>query len=486
MRFRPARLLAADLPVDLTCRFRCDAVAHGPYPVLDLGSAGLAAAIADDDSTLEPGASLDELELCLGDRPIWSGAATVVHATPGRIGARFDSGTLDLQKLRLEATLEGRLAMLEAQRAGLPAAWRAAVSDVRQLLEDARFEVEEFERADHGDPLRRREQEEELFEGLRARWGGAYYAAIAELHEQSRALDEEQRGLGRSYATAALMPLLVACPLHRRAFEKPLGYAGDFRMMELYFAREKTGETLFGRLLHSVAQNYTLGRTVVAREVIMRHAVRDVMRLATSTPARVLSLAAGPALELTRLFAETPEVNRPVELVLVDQDDQAHETAHRRLTRLLVERQKDALPVSVRCLHFSVRQILKPQTPEDHSILQTTLSDLDSRLQRRPLRLLAGPGGHAPHADRVLQAQARRAAAAREPRRDAGFDVGHGLRARLAAPLPHRREHVEARRRALPGALEPGHHARFHRALHLPRRDPPVITPLAACASCRV
>ena len=194
VRFRPARLLAADLPVDLTCRFRCDAVAHGPYPVLDLGSAGLAAAIADDDSTLEPGASLDELELCLGDRPIWSGAATVVHATPGRIGARFDSGTLDLQKLRLEATLEGRLAMLEAQRAGLPAAWRAAVSDVRQLLEDARFEVEEFERADHGDPLRRREQEEELFEGLRARWGGAYYAAIAELHEQSQ---RARRGAAR-------------------------------------------------------------------------------------------------------------------------------------------------------------------------------------------------------------------------------------------------------------------------------------------------
>jgi extracellular factor (EF) 3-hydroxypalmitic acid methyl ester biosynthesis protein len=70
-------------------------------------------------------------------------------------------------------------------------------------------------------------------------------------------------------------------------------------------------------------------------------------------------------------------VNRPVELVLVDQDDQAHETAHRRLTRLLVERQKDALPVTVRCLHFSVRQMLKPQTPEDHAILQTTLSDLD-------------------------------------------------------------------------------------------------------------
>jgi hypothetical protein len=350
---------------------------RGPYAVLDLGNAGFAAAVPDEDPVLEPGAVLEALELSLGNRPIWSGAATVVHATPGRIGARFDSGTLDIHKLRLEATLEGRMATLQDQRERLPADWRAAVSDVRQLLEDARFEVEEFERGEHGDPLRRVDQEEELFDGLRARWGGAYYAAIAELHAQSRDLDDEQRDLGRSYATAALMPLLMACPLHRRAYEKPLGYAGDFRMMELYFAREKMGDTLFGRLLHSVAQNYTLGRAVVAREAVMRHAVRDVMRVATSTPARVLSLAAGPALELARLLEGSPEVNRPVELVLLDQDGNAHETAHRRLTRLLVERQKGALPVSVSCLHFSVRQMLKPQTAEDHRVVGTTLAGLD-------------------------------------------------------------------------------------------------------------
>ncbi len=361
----------------LASRFRCDEMARGPYVVLDLGSAGFAAAVPDDDPVLEPGSRLEDLGLSLGDRTFWSGAATVVHATPGRIGARFDTGTVDVDQLRLEATLEGRMAAWREQREQLPASWRAAVSDLRQLLEDARFEVEEFERAEHDDPLRRAAHEEELFERIRASWGGVYYGAITELHEQSRVLDEEQRMLGRSYATAALMPLLMACPLHRRAYEKPLGYAGDFRMIELYFAREKVGDTLFGRLLHSVAQNYTLGRTVLGREVVMRQAVADVMRIATDTPARILSLAAGPALELARLFEGTPEVNRPVELVLLDQDGQAHESAHRRLTRLLLERHKGTLPVTVQGLHFSVRQLLKPQNPEDHQVLDSTLAGLD-------------------------------------------------------------------------------------------------------------
>lgn len=375
VHFRPARLLAADLAVGLVCRFRCDGVDFGPLPVVDLGTAGFAAQC--DEPSLEPGTVLEAMEIHLGDRPIWSGTATVVHATPGRIGARFDSGTLDTHRLQLEATLEGRLSTLREQRERLPAEWRAYVSDLRQLLEDARFEVEEFERSGHDDPLHRSEREEELFEGLRARWGASYYGAIAELHERSRSLDERARALARSYATSALMPLLMACPLHRRAYEKPLGYAGDFRMMELYFAREKAGDGLFGRLLHSVAQNYTLGRAVVAREVVMHHAVRDAVRTRGEAPARILSLAAGPAIELARLFEGTPEVNRPVELILLDQDVEAHETAHRRLTRLLVERQRGLLPVSVTCLHFSVRQLLKPQSPEDHRVVDAVLADLD-------------------------------------------------------------------------------------------------------------
>ena len=172
------------------------------------------------------------------------------------------------------------------------------------------------------------------------------------------------------------MPLLRACPFHRRAHDKPLGYAGDYRMMELHFAGEGTGEGLFGRFLHSIAQGYTLARAVAAREVVMRHAVRDVVQQATDAPARVLSLAAGPAIELARLLEEHG-VRRPTELLLLDQNRNAHENAHRRLTRVLVERYGGSLPVKVSCLHFSVRQLLRPQTPEDRAIVDTVLSNLD-------------------------------------------------------------------------------------------------------------
>ncbi len=376
VHFRPARLDAAELPVKLACRFRFESAPVGPLAVLDLSATGFAAT-NPSGLALEPGSALESFELILGERVIWSGEAVVVHGSPHRMGGRFTSTLLDLDHLRLGATLESRLGILREQRELLPPEWRAAVSDLRQLIEDARLEVDEFERVASHDPLRRAEDETVLFAALRGTWGAVYFEAIAALHEQSKSLDERMVPIARAYASSALMPLLMACPMHRRAYEKPLGYAGDYRMMELYFTRDLTGDGLFGRFLHSIAQTYTLGRAVIARQTVMREAVETVIHTKDDAPARVLSLAAGPALELRRLIEDISALPRGLELILLDQDEAAHETAHGRLMRLLVERHKNGLPIQVQCLHFSVRQLLKPQTPDEIRVRDIVLANLD-------------------------------------------------------------------------------------------------------------
>ncbi len=164
--------------------------------------------------------------------------------------------------------------------------------------------------------------------------------------------------------------------MHRRAYEKPLGYAGDFRMMELYFAREFVGDTLFGRFLHSVSQGYSLGRTVIAREALMRSVVRTAAEAEGEGPVRVLSVAAGPALELRRMLREIDSLRRPLQLLLLDQDEGALEIAHRRLQRVIVEKNLGGM-VTVECLHFSVRQLLQPRTLEESAVFETLLADLD-------------------------------------------------------------------------------------------------------------
>jgi len=174
-----------------------------------------------------------------------------------------------------------------------------------------------------------------------------------------------------------LMPLFMASPFHRRAYEKPLGYAGDYRMMEYCFADGFAGDSLFGRFLDSTAKGSRFGRAVVAREGVLREAVREAIGRDGEGPVRVLALAAGPAIELRRFLEATGPLHRPVHFILLDQDRAAHESAHSHLTRILLERHYGMLPVTVECLQFSVLQLLRPQTPEDKRIVGETLAELD-------------------------------------------------------------------------------------------------------------
>jgi SAM-dependent methyltransferase len=192
----------------------------------------------------------------------------------------------------------------------------------------------------------------------------------------SRGFNDRAATLARGYASSMIMPLLMACPLHRRAYEKPLGYAGDYRMMELFCTDELSGDGLVGRFLHLIMQNYSLARAVRQRQVVMRDAIRTAMNAEGTEPVRILALAAGPAIELRRLLEELSEVRRPTHLILLDQDPSAHESAHQHLTRILLERHHGLLPITVQCLHFSVRQLLKPATPEEESV-RRTLGNLD-------------------------------------------------------------------------------------------------------------
>jgi extracellular factor (EF) 3-hydroxypalmitic acid methyl ester biosynthesis protein len=343
--------------------------------VLDLSSAGFAAATPPEFS-LAPGAVLDSFELLIDEQPVWTGAAVVVHGNPERVGGRFTSGLLDLQHLHLGATLDGRLALNRECARRLPAEWRAAVGDLTQLLEGARREIEELERTQLHEFQRASLEKSKLFDGFRARWERAFYETVSDLFEMSRGFDDPTAALGRFYAVSMILPFTIASPFHRRAHEKPLGYAGDHRMMEMCFS-EPAGDGLFGGFIDAVIKSSTLVRAVVARELVMRQAVHDAIEAPGNGPVRVLALAAGPAIELRRLLAELGPLRRPVELILLDQDRSAHEVAHRQLTRILLEQHRGTLPVEVRCLHFSVRQLLKPQTDDDQRVVGEMLAGLD-------------------------------------------------------------------------------------------------------------
>jgi hypothetical protein len=92
---------------------------------------------------------------------------------------------------------------------------------------------------------------------------------------------------------------------------------------------------------------------------------------------RVLSLACGPALELQSLLAEVTQVDQPVELFVLDQDEDALAYAHRSLCRTLVERREVLSRVQLSALHFSVAQLLRPKDAAEAAVGRDVLGSMD-------------------------------------------------------------------------------------------------------------
>lgn len=379
-RYRAPRLEASGLASILTCELVVAGRSVGPFPVLDVSPSGLGVGLTEA-MVLPPGTAIDEIQLIQRGTIVARQRAVVVNlikGTPMRLGLRIIGGMFDVDALQLRdtASLDSLLADLDEQRIErelLPVAWRAAVADVAQLLERTRDFFDGLDERLGGRQPDAHEQA--LFTELFETWGPQYHGMLRDLHEQTAGMSDEARRRGLDYAGHLLLPLVHAGPIHRRAYDKPQGYAGDYELMRLFFAPQLEGDTLYARFLHYVGQRYPMSRTVVAREKTMREAVRA--RLGSGRRTRVLSLACGPALELQNLLRELPGVEHPVQLYLLDQDEDALAHAHGALHRLLVERGSALSGVELSALHFSVMQLLCPRGEAEAAVAREMLGDMD-------------------------------------------------------------------------------------------------------------
>jgi len=80
---------------------------------------------------------------------------------------------------------------------------------------------------------------------------------------------------------------------------------------------------------------------------------------------------------MRRLFQEIDEVKHPVELILIDQDLNALRDCHNALAAVLKKRFPQGCPVTLHCLHFSLRQIVAPKKGPEVELVKTVLQDVD-------------------------------------------------------------------------------------------------------------
>lgn len=234
----------------------------------------------------------------------------------------------------------------------------------------------------------------ELWRGWRATWV-----------EAAQCLPEivsapEQLQLAKAYTESHLTPELMGAPLWRQAYAKPLGYPGDYLVMEHIYTGGAAGDTHFGRVAHALAVH--IGQFVVKRKDLMRQAIAQaVARHDGAEPCVVASLGCGPSREVVEFLALDPLAERPTRFFLVDQDGEALCHAGRQLAAAVCDGPSTGA-ARIEMRHLSVLRLLREIEPGEllppadliySAGLLDYFSDRTCRILTRRLYDALRPGG---------------------------------------------------------------------------------------------
>ena len=122
----------------------------------------------------------------------------------------------------------------------------------------------------------------------------------------------------------------------KRAAGKPLGYAGDYEMMNMLYRDHAEGASLFGKALNLYATQEAAARANINRIDLLSGLIRD---LAVARPGRlrIASVGCGPAHEIAVALRRWPELGPRLEVALIDQEECSIASCERTLTPLANE-----------------------------------------------------------------------------------------------------------------------------------------------------
>ncbi len=181
--------------------------------------------------------------------------------------------------------------------------------------------------------------------------------SISQFEDIVAKLDEGMHPIYRAYFRQHIHSLMLMSPFARRAFDKPLGYAGDFKTIEMMFGSPYQGDTVFGRIINYWLLGQLLVRAHVNRVArLEQKIIEETVRVREKNrPAKILNLGCGPAREVLR-FYEKQHIYDFADFVLVDFNQETLEYLGIKLgeaTRRLDE------PASYHLVKKSVAEIIR-------------------------------------------------------------------------------------------------------------------------------
>lgn len=177
------------------------------------------------------------------------------------------------------------------------------------------------------------------------------------LNGEASMVEEELSPAHRSFVQTSLHPLLLRAPFVFRAYTKPLGYAGDYQMVNQILDDPRQGPSTYFQMVNTAFLQTAVvvahrNRIDILVDFLKRMA--DAARQAGKT-FRILNVGCGPAIEIQRFMQSYPHPES-LSFDLVDFSEETLTWTREKLSSIIKQIGK---PISINYVHDSVHQLLK-------------------------------------------------------------------------------------------------------------------------------
>ena len=177
------------------------------------------------------------------------------------------------------------------------------------------------------------------------------------LENEASQVENELAPSHRSFAQTALHPLLLRAPFIFRAFTKPLGYAGDYQMVNQILDDPRQGPSTYFQMVNAA---FLQTAVAIAHRNRIDILVDFLKRMADAAQQsgkvfRILNVGCGPAIEIQR-FLQNHHHPESLSFELVDFSEETLAWTREKLSSITRQTGK---PVTISYVHDSVHQLLK-------------------------------------------------------------------------------------------------------------------------------
>jgi len=324
--FRPFRFTPGQLNADRAfARIEDEDHEASVYPVLNISSSGIAIA-SEPRVVFQNGQILENLKLFLDGVLVHEGRAVVIHqradGDQSVVGIAFADDYLPLSRLenvsrlmKARKTVEDRLERVQRLLGPCVPDW------IKILVSDFRVFAREIKEAlDQAVPVgSSQELEDSAVKAVEERIAPTFQNFISRLAGlPSRSADPANDEISR-YLKAQMRDLLMPAPIYRQSLFKPLGYAGDYVVMNIAYTNHYQGDSAYAKFVNRMFCQISISRAAIARVPFLKGWIERVVREHPGEVSRITTIASGPAREVQEFLSDA-EPDLRAAFTLFDQD----------------------------------------------------------------------------------------------------------------------------------------------------------------------